>query len=345
MTAPTPTPQDIRRGLRQAGGSQPARPPVEMRHKVALAGLGAILVGLAVLLYLLRFQVFEFLGPYRELAQRLTRGVMFATLVVGVSRVLQVFFVDRMDDEVSRYNLRRIVRLVTALVIAFIAISVIFRNWYAAVVSLGLISLVLGFALQTPITSFIGWIYILAREPYRVGDRIQIGDTTGDVLDLSYFDTTLWEFGGPYVSTDHPSGRIIKFPNANVLTTAVYNYSWPLFPYIWNEIAVQVGYDSDLAFVTRTMRDVVNEELGATMQGRIESVRGLLERTLVDQLTIRDHPVVMVRVNANTWLEPFVRYLVDPKRAGEVKSRLTEKIIARLGAEADRVRFPKGDAR
>ena len=46
--------------------------------------------------------------------------------------------------------------------------------------------------------------YILVRTPYTVGDRIQIGDATGDAIDVSYLDTTLWEFGGPYLSTDHP---------------------------------------------------------------------------------------------------------------------------------------------
>ena len=70
---------------------------------------------------------------------------------------------------------------------------------------LALISLILGFALQTPITSFIGWIYIMVRAPYRVGDRIKIGEASGDVIDVSYFDTMLWEFGGHYLSTDHPT--------------------------------------------------------------------------------------------------------------------------------------------
>ena len=35
---------------------------------------------------------------------------------------------------------------------------------------------------------------------------------TGDIIDISYFDTTLWEFGGQHLSTDHPSGRVIKSP-------------------------------------------------------------------------------------------------------------------------------------
>jgi small-conductance mechanosensitive channel len=57
-------------------------------------------------------------------------------------------------------------------------------------------ALILGFALQKPITSFIGWLYLLIRKPYQVGDRIRIGEASGDVVDVGYLDTTLWEFGG-----------------------------------------------------------------------------------------------------------------------------------------------------
>lgn len=185
-------------------------------------------------------------------------------------------------------------------------------------VSLGLISLILGFALQTPITSFIGWIYILVREPYRAGDRIRIGEATGDVIDVSYLDTTLWEFGGQYLSTDHPSGRIIKFPNSEVLKTAVYNYSWSLFPYIWNEIKFRIAYDSDLEFVAQTP---------------------------VDHLEVREHPAVFFRVSDNTWLEAIVRYIVEPREAGRVKTRLIRKMLERLNSRPEQVLFPKSNAR
>jgi small-conductance mechanosensitive channel len=63
-------------------------------------------------------------------------------------------------------------------------------------VLIALIRVIVGLSVQTPMSSFIGWIYILVRRPYRVGDRIKIGDATGDVIDVSYIDTTLWEFGG-----------------------------------------------------------------------------------------------------------------------------------------------------
>jgi small-conductance mechanosensitive channel len=77
-----------------------------------------------------------------------------------------------------------------------------------------------------------------------------------------YLDTTLWEFGGQYLSTDHPSGRLIKFPNEKVLDELVYNYSWPLFPYIWNEVKFQIGYNADLEFIASTMQKITEEELG-----------------------------------------------------------------------------------
>src|SRR5205814_10535315 len=93
-------------------------------------------------------------------------GGLAITGLLAVSRAIEVYALGRLRNRVSRFNLKRVLRLLTVLVAAFIVISVLFVNWYAAVVSLGLISLILGFALQTPISSFIGWIYILTRAPY-----------------------------------------------------------------------------------------------------------------------------------------------------------------------------------
>ena len=245
----------------------------------------------------------------------------------------------------SRYNLHRVLRFAAGVAIALIVVSVLFANWYTAVVSLGLISLILGFALQTPITSLIGWIYILVRSPYRVGDRIRIGDATGDVIDVGYLDTTLWEFGGEYLSTDHPSGRIIKFPNSSVLGTAVYNYSWPLFPYIWNEVKFQVAYDSDFEFIARTMQEVTEAELGESMMENVKVFRELLAHTPVDRLEVRERPAVFFRVGDNTWIEAIVRYLVYPRDAGRVKNRLIQTLLERLNAEPERVKFPKSNMR
>jgi len=339
--------EDVQFALEQAGGEEPPAPAarVERRDKTWLAAWLVVLVTAGALYLLFRMRWFALAPPARDLLLRITRGALLVAGILAAERVVSLVVISRVRDRVSRYNLHRVADLLAALAAVFVAISVLFQNWYTAVLSLGLISLILGFALQTPITSLLAWIYILIRRPYRVGDRIRIGQATGDVIDVSYLDTTLWEFGGEYLSTDHPSGRLIKFPNSNVLTTPVYNYSWPLFPYIWNEVKFHIAYDSDLEWVGQTMKEVAEQELGEQMMSRVRVYRELLAKTPVDHLEVREQPAVLFRVSDNTWLEVILRYLVDPKQAGRVKTRLIQELLARLKAEPEKVLFPKSNMR
>jgi small-conductance mechanosensitive channel len=339
-------PDEIKRELQRTSVvKQETVVPVKAKHKLWFGSYLLAFLGLAAVYYLLRLRFFDFAAQYLPLLQRFTIGAMAIVLVLTIAHLVSTYLIGRVEDIVSQYNLKRILRLVTALVIGVIVVSILFANWYTAFVSLGLVSLILGFALQTPITSFIGWIYILVREPYRVGDRIRIGEATGDVIDVSYLDTTLWEFGGQYLSTDHPSGRVIKFPNSNVLSTAVYNYSWPLFPYIWNEIVFHIAYESDLEFVAKTMSEIAEEELGETMMQQVRTYRELLAQTPVNELEVREHPAVFFRISQNTWIEAIVRYLVQPREAGRVKTRLIQKMLKQLNAEPKRALFPHSNLR
>ena len=336
--------KNVQQALQQAGGDVLA---IEGRQESADRFWLILYVASLVLVLALKY----FLqNRYQQLPHELliNRSVLIAIAVLGVlgvSKAIETAFIGQLKSRVSKFNLRRVKKLLVILVVAGVIASILFQNWYTAFVSLGLISLILGFALQTPITSLIGWIYVLVRTPYRVGDRIKIGDATGDVIDVSYIDTTLWEFGGDLLSSDHPSGRVIKFPNSRVLSSEVYNYTWPLFPYIWNEIKFSIAYESDLDFVAETMQRVTEEEVGQHMSKQIHIFRELLAHTPVDQLEVREHPAVFFRTNPNTWLDATVRYLVNPKQAGRVKSNLIKRLLQELSAQPDRVLFPKSNAR
>ena len=336
---------EVKRELAEAG-AKPKERKLEPKHKFWIATYLIILFGFIGMFYLARFEFFRFAGQYEQLVQRVALGAAAITLLLLVLRVAKAYLIEPLTDPAARYNLMRVANLLAGIAIFFITVSILFANWYTAVVSLGLLSLVLGFALQTPITSFIGWIYILVRVPYRVGDRIGIGDATGDVIGVGYFDTTLWEVGGPTLSTaNHPSGRIVKFPNSNVLSNSVFNYSWSLFPYIWNDVSFQVAYQSDLEFVSNVMREAADEEVGEAMRERVRIYRELLKQTPVDELEVQERPVVIFRVADNTWISAIVRYLVEPRNAGSVKSRLIKKMLDRLNAEPEKVMFPKADMR
>jgi small-conductance mechanosensitive channel len=340
--------ESVQFALDQARGEENPAPPraqAERRDRAWLTGWLIVLAVTATVFFLSWRQWLPLAPDARDLLLRVTRGMLLAAGILAAGRLSSLLLIVRLRDPVSRYNLHRIADLLAALTAAFVAVTVLFRNWYGAAVSLGLLSLILGFALQTPITSLLAWVYILIRRPFRVGDRIRIGDATGDVIDVSYLDTTLWEFGGEYLSTDHPSGRLIKFPNGHVLTTTVYNYSWPLFPYIWNELKLHIAYDSDLEWVAQVMKEVAAEILGEQMMSRVRTYRELLAKTTVDHLEVREEPAVFFRVSENTWLEAILRYLVEPKQSGRVKTRLIQELLRRLNAEPERAKFPKSNLR
>jgi small-conductance mechanosensitive channel len=338
--------EDIKAALQQTSSALP--PPAPVMENQDKFWFGIYILILLILLSLYYFVGSKFFPANISTVPSLQRwliGAILIDLLIAIVKSIRIYWINQLHNKPARYNLTRVLNLLTVLAVTIIVVSLLFASWYTALVSIGVFSLILGFALQTPITSFIGWIYLLVRQPYRVGDRIQIGTATGDVIDVSYLDTTLWEFGGPYLSTQHPSGRVIKFPNSMVLNQTVYNYSWPLFPYIWNEIKFEVAYDSDLEFITRTMQEVVEQDLGEQMVDLIQVYRELLRQTPVDELEIQERPVVHFRASENTWLEAIVRYLVHPKESGKVKTRLTKKLLDKLNSEPERVLFPKSNLR
>src|SRR3977135_1034735 len=295
---------DVRKELERTGGAKKLEEKVkaEPKDKFWFVTHGLLLIGCAVLYWLIGSKFIPLIQSEVDLSHRLIRGAALIVVVLSQAKSVQVFAIGRLDDAVTRFTLKRILFLVAGILIAIIAISVIFVNWYTALTALGIGSIIVGLAVQTPAKSFIAWIFILVRQPFRVGDRIKIGDATGDVIAVGYLDTTLWEFGGQYLSTDHPSGRVVRFPNEKVLDEMLWNYSWPLFPYIWNEIKFQIAYQSDLKFVAETMQQIVEKELGEEMMKRVEVFRDLLARTPVDELEVRSRPRVIFRVDEVTWI-------------------------------------------
>ena len=334
---------EIRKELERARGeARPEKVETHGRDKFWFVIYVVVLIVCAAGYFLIGAKLIPLWDGGINIAHRILRGIALITVVLAVARAISFYGIGRIEDVSTRFTLQRVQRLAVALAVAIIVVSIVFVNWYTAVAAFGVGSIIIGLAVQAPMKSFIAWIYILVRQPFRVGDRIKIADATGDVIDVSYLDTTLWEFGGQYLSTDHPSGRLIKFPNEKVLNELIYNYSWPLFPYIWNEVKFQIAYNADLEFIATTMQKITEEELGRDMMERVETFRDLLASTPVDELEVHERPRVIFRVAENTWLEAIVRYLVAPREAGRVKTRLIKKLLAALNAAPDKVMFPAG---
>jgi small-conductance mechanosensitive channel len=171
----------------------------------------------------------------------LTAGAAFSIWLLR--RWLLKVALQRVTDPKRRYNLQRNSAYL-AFFLAFVAAGLIWlENASQIATYLGLLSAGLAVALREPLINLIGWAYILWQRPFNIGDRIQVGENAGDVIDIDPFQIVLMEIGN-WVHADQSTGRIIHVPNGKVLTEPLANYTEE-FNYIWNEISITITFESD----------------------------------------------------------------------------------------------------
>ncbi len=293
----------------------------------------AILAAAALIIYfLIELKVFDLIEDYRPLLKKIALTAFLAFLVFLIGKLIERLIDKHSQSRGYSYNLVRITRLVTSLFVFLVVLSSLFENWTTTAVTVGLLSVILGFALQSPITSFIAWLYIIFRTPYRVGDRIELNGFKGDVTEINYLDTTLLEFGGTYLSNDRLSGRVIRFPNSIVLRSEVFNYSGFHDPFIWNETALQIAYTSDLKFVEECLLAAAREDY----QEQYADFAPIMQEL---------DPAVYFRVSIYAWLEVVVSYPVLPVETTPRRTRILRRALTLLNKEPGKVQFPEGMAR
>lgn len=170
----------------------------------------------------------------------------FITLLVLwlIYRLIRRYFVERIEDARLGYQWRKNLGYILSL----LGIVLLGRIWLeegldSLFTFLGLLSAGLAIAMKDPIMNFFGWIFILWRKPFSVGDRIQIGDHAGDVVDQRVFQFSIVEIGN-WVDADQSTGRIIHIPNGKVFVDSLANFSRGI-EYLWNEIPVLVTFESN----------------------------------------------------------------------------------------------------
>jgi len=268
--------------------------------------------------------------------------VAVIALLFGTYQLL-VGVLMRSPNKRRAHNTRNLLRLAFGFVGTIATLAVLTENWLGLLLSLGVIGFAITFALQQPLLSLIAWVYITVKQPYGVGDRVRIDDAKGDVIEIDFLVTTLWEINGELVTTNQPSGRVVTVPNSVVLSSNVVNFGGGGSPYVWNEVGVQVAYETDLEFARTVMREEAEDLLGEEMAAGIAAYREALAETPVE-LEVYDHPTINV-TQGESWIELRLRYLTHPRRGQRVKNQLYERILDRFNDEPDRVSFPVSRSR
>lgn len=305
----------------------------EKKRKYWMWVYAGAFVGFLILHYLLELPFFERVESLVPFLKKLTFTLSVVSLILLIRSVLEKLIEILDQPKGDQYNLKRVTRLIANILIAIFILTSLWGDPYKSLTGLGLVSLVLGFALQAPITSFIGWLYVIIRRPYKVGDRIQVSDHRGDVVEINYLDTIILECSGDYLGNDRRSGRTIHFPNSKILTDRIVNYTGPQQPFIWNETPLQIAFTSDLKFVEECLLKVARKDFSDTYPHRAAIPNERWE------------PAVYFRINQYAWMEAVVSYPVEPFDTTGKRNRILKKALPLLNAQPDKVQFPEGTLR
>ncbi|SHE34372.1 hypothetical protein SAMN05444008_101199 [Cnuella takakiae] len=153
----------IQAALRQSSAGEPsvAHDPDAKKERQKLLFIGVLVVLIcSVLYYLLGWKYFPIRNRYIPLVQKMLLGVILTTVILLIGRIVKRLLQKNIDNAITRYTLTRITDLVAAIFIFLVVLSLLFANWYAAMVSFGIISLVLGLAFKIQLPVFLaGSIY------------------------------------------------------------------------------------------------------------------------------------------------------------------------------------------
>jgi small-conductance mechanosensitive channel len=260
-----------------------------------------------------------------------TRLLWSLAVIVGlwlVRRVLLAILWRRIEDVRIRYRWRKTVTYV----LVPLAMLVVGRIWWEGMGSiatfLGLFSAGLAIALKDLVVNLAGWAFILWRRPFDVGDRVQIGDHAGDVIDLRIFQFTLLEIGN-WVDADQSTGRIIHIPNGQVLSDTLANFTRG-FDYIWNELPVLVTFESDWRRAKTLLGEIAQRHAAHLTDEAKAKIREVSRRFMIFYTTLT--PTVYTSV-ADSGVLLTIRYLCSPRQRRGTAEAIWEEVLEAFAQE------------
>jgi small-conductance mechanosensitive channel len=187
----------------------------------------------------------------------------------------------------------------------------------------GLITAGIAVAMQSVLVSIVGYFFLIGKYGIRVGDRVQIGEVTGEVIDLGLVRMYLIELGAK--GTMGPTGRVVAFANS-----VVFQVSSGLFKQIpgvnfsWREVTLNLPAGADYALIKGKLIAAVTDAL---KDYRAEILRQTkeIERTTLSSAAGDAQPQVQLHFTG-TGVEAHVRYPVHLQHAAEIDERVTEAL-------------------
>ncbi len=278
----------------------------------------------------------KFIGINAENGQKLLLTILFifGILLFGfLLRQLSGLILGGAKLERARFWTKQGISVFTAILLVISLISIWFNDPTRLATGLGLVSAGLAFALQKVVSSIAGYFVILRGRNFTIGDRISMGGVRGDVIGLGFIQTTIMEMGQPpavqsadpamWVKSRQFTGRIVTVANNKIFDEPVFNYTRD-FPFIWEEIAIPITYETDRQKTEEIMLAATKKYVLKITEMSQEAVEKLQKQYFIN---IKDfEPAVYYRITDN-WLELTVRFIVGEHHVREVKNDISRDML------------------
>ncbi len=264
------------------------------------------------------------------MTERLVTSLVLIVFLWLVKTLICSLIRRKITDPVKYYHWRRIVVYAYSILV----LVLIGRIWVKGIDSLaqliGLVGAGIAIAMHDTIANIAAWFYLLWLKPFKVGDRIEIDGTRGDVIDIRLFQFSMIEIGN-WVDSDQSTGRIVHVPNSKVFREPLANYEIG-FEYIWNEIPVLITFESNWEKAKQILTDIAKEMAEPLSQGAEQQIKRAAMKYLIyfNRLT----PIVYTTVK-DSGVMLTIRYIVKPRQRRNSNQDIWESILREFGKTDD----------
>jgi small-conductance mechanosensitive channel len=206
-----------------------------------------------------------------------------------------------------------ILRYIALVIGLIVVLQTVGLDLSAVTVLAGALGVGIGFGLQNITNNFVSGIIILFERPIKVGDRIEIGDVSGDVINISMRSTTI-------VTNDNIS---IIVPNSDFISSKVINWSHNDRSIRFN-IPVGVSYNEKPEIVRKLLLEVADEN------------KGILREPKPDVL-FKDYADSALIFNLMVWTREYIN------RPNILKSQIYYAVFKKFEENNIEIPFPQRD--
>jgi small-conductance mechanosensitive channel len=266
------------------------------------------------------------LGVRPVTLNKLLLSLLFIAVFVLFSRLLRRQLLSHIQETSLRYRASKVVKTSVG-VLLFVSLTKIWLEGLHLATYFGILSAGLAIAFKDPLVNMAGWVFIRGRRPFALGDRIQIGSHSGDVVDIRFFTFVMLEVGN-WVHADQSTGRILHIPNGRIFSQPCANYTEG-FAYIWNELPVTVTFESDHERARELLSEVVKEHAPPTEEVAAQ-VHRLSDRYQVSYRYLT--PIVYLEV-VDIGVQLTLRYLCPARQRRSTTDRLWRQVLLTFADE------------